>query len=108
MRKVLREGKKADKESEKNRRKRKRGNENNYNYNNKEHVSIREEEKLGERKKRRKNLKKTCGLAVLYEEDNMNKQIPNLACTLFLLLELYIHFIVPGTNGTRVPLMYTL
>ena len=44
-------------------------------------------------------MKKTCGLAVLYEEDNMNKQIPNLACTLFLLLELYIHFIVPGTNG---------
>ena len=104
MRKVLREGKKADKESEKNRRKRKRGNGNNYNYNNKKRVSIGEEEKLGERK-RRKNLKKTCGLAVLYEEDNMNKQIPNLACTLFLLLELYIHFIVPGTNGTRVPLM---
>ena len=48
-------------------------------------------------------MKKTCGLAVLYEEDNMNKQIPNLACTLFLLLELCIHFIVPGTNGTRVP-----
>ena len=52
MRKVLREGKKADKESEKNRRKRKRGNENNYNYNNKKRVSIREEEKLGERKKK--------------------------------------------------------
>ena len=52
MRKVLREGKKADKESEKNRRKRKRGNGNNYNYNNKKRVSIREEEKLGERKKK--------------------------------------------------------
>ena len=53
-------------------------------------------------------MKKTCGLAVLYEEDNMNKQIPNLVRTLFLLLDLYIHFIVPlvpGTNGTRVPLM---
>ena len=49
MRKVLREGKKADKESEKNRRKRKRENENNYSYNNKKRVSIREEEKLGER-----------------------------------------------------------
>ena len=35
-------------------------------------------------------MKKTCGLAVLYEEDNMNKQIPNLACTLFLLLELLL------------------
>ena len=46
-------------------------------------------------------MKKTCGLAVLYEEDNMNKQIPNLACTLFLLLELYIHFIVPGTRHQR-------
>ena len=53
-------------------------------------------------------MKKTCGLAVLYEEDNMNKQIPNLVRTLFLLLDLYIHFIVPGTNGTRVPLMCTL
>ena len=38
-----------DKGSEKNRRKRKRGNENNYSYNNKKRVSIREEEKLGER-----------------------------------------------------------
>ena len=43
---------KADKESEKNRRKRKRGNGNNYNYNNKKRVSIREEEKLGEREKK--------------------------------------------------------
>jgi len=49
-------------------------------------------------------LKKTCGLAVLYEEDNMNKQIPNLVRTLFLLLDLYIHFIVvPWYPAPTVP-----
>ena len=48
-------------------------------------------------------MKKTCGLAVLYEEDNMNKQIPNLVRTLFLLLYLYIHFIVPGYPAPTVP-----